>query len=188
MRFLAVLAALLFLASSACIVAAGIEIESIVATGPIAAIVGLLAAIPFAWVRRWPLAAASLTLPLIAVLVFSLIAGNGWGPPQARRPVMVVLLGYELLVAPLWLGGLLRIVRGAEQRPGKLQFPLRGLMIVMLIVAVALGAGRLAMRLSPTLLLAVAVSLFVALACALCWLAFQALFVESPRPKSAPAA
>ncbi|HZN35712.1 MAG TPA: hypothetical protein VFB80_17905 [Pirellulaceae bacterium] len=184
MKVIAVLCGLLFASSSAAIILAAIHIESIVITGPTAGFLGFLLALVAAFRRRRLLTAANLSLPLLGVTVFLLIFCNRWSPRDAQHPVTAILLGYEVLAAPLWLGGLWSIVHGSPAGPRKWQFPIRTLMIVTLVVALALGAARIAMRQSAEVLVAVAAGLLILVLCALVALAVQALNAQSPPLKS----
>ena len=85
-----VLAGLLLWGWSAAIIVAGIDIESIVVTGPIAGTVGLLMAFVFGFLSWRMLSVASLTLPLVSLLVADILFG--WAKPvpvnfsNLRRP------------------------------------------------------------------------------------------------------
>jgi hypothetical protein len=183
LKSLAVIVGLTLAASSAAIIAAAVEIESIVVTGPIAGIVGLLLALVAALLRWRMLTAASLSLPILGVIVFLAIILNSWSPREAQTPVTVMLLAYEVLAAPLWLRGLWRITHDSPPGAAKWQVSLRSLMLLTFVVAVTLGLTRLALTFSTELLVAIAVGVFLTMLLALLWLVVQAALVESPTPK-----
>ncbi|MBC7856967.1 MAG: hypothetical protein IAF94_26355 [Pirellulaceae bacterium] len=136
------IAQLLGIAGSA--IAATVEIESIVATGPIFSIVGLLAAVGCVVSRSPANLFFGLSTPVFSLCIFFWIFTNSWSPQQASVPVSSTILGYELAMVPLGLYALYHTAAPAAkpllQRPW--QFNLRSLFILIFIASLTLGAAR----------------------------------------------
>ena len=117
---------------------AGMEIESIVGSGPMVALVGFAIA---AWAYRTnrPLGLAfGLGAPTLAVLCFCLIFGYELSPNQAAQPIglLIVFAGLALVA----LGTLtIREIRIAERRLRArvpFQFSVRALLVLTFVCAV----------------------------------------------------
>ena len=136
------IAQLLGIAGSA--IAATVDIETIVATGPIFSIVGLLTAVGWVVSRSPSSLLFGLSTPVFSVCIFFWIFTNSWSPTQAFIPVSSTILGYELLMVPLGLYALYYTAAPAakhlSQRPW--QFNLRSLFILIFIASLTLGAAR----------------------------------------------
>ena len=136
------IALLLGIAGSA--IAATVEIETIVATGPIFSVVGLLVAVGCVVSRSPANLFFGLSTPAFSFYIFFWIFTNSWSPQQAAVPVSSTILGYELLMVPLGLYALYYTAAPAakplSQRPW--QFNLRSLFILIFIASLTLGAAR----------------------------------------------
>src|SRR5690349_18566217 len=100
------IAQLLGIAGSA--IAATVEIETIVATGPIFSLVGLAAAVGCVVSRSPANLFFGLSTPAFSLGIFFWIFLKSWSPQQASVPVSSVILCYELFVVPLGLYALYR--------------------------------------------------------------------------------
>jgi len=135
-------AQLLGIAGSA--IAATVDIESIVGTGPIFSLVGLAVAVGCVISKSPANLFFGLSTPAFSLCIFFWIFTKSWSPQQAAVPVSTTILGYELLLVPLGLYALYRTLAPAAKtrsaRPW--QFNLRSLFILMFIAALTLGAAR----------------------------------------------
>jgi hypothetical protein len=142
---------------------AATEIESIVVTGPIFTVLGLVVVLLGAIDGRMMPVWFGLSAGLVSLLIFVLINAKGWGPEPAAFPVTLILLGYELAVIPIGLLALYGIV-SRPLMPSQVprQFNLRSLLGLMLLAGVDLAIVRLAMHQGTTTLAVIAVGLGVA--------------------------
>lgn len=125
------------------VIGALFEIESIVFTGPIFGIGGLLIS---AICYRRNIAQGflfGLFVPTIAVVCFGLIFGLRWSPREAHIPIGLVVCASAVIAMPL---AALAIVEAGRAdlpvRPIKIQFGISVLMGLMLVVAIPLGLLR----------------------------------------------
>jgi len=140
------------------------EIESIVVTGPVFTLLGLVVVTLGAIDGRGTAVLYGLSAGLISLFVFLLINGKGWGPGPAAFPVTLILLGYELAIVPIGLLALHGIISRHPRMPLRpaWQFNLRSLLLIMLLVGVDLAIVRLAMHQGTTTLVVIAVAIGVA--------------------------
>ncbi len=131
---------------SIAVLAATVEIGSIIFSGPILSVTGLVLAV----LRRHDANLArrlfGLSAPLVAILCFLLIFFRSWSPQDAAQPITTLLFFYEVQFLPVGLAGLFRIIATLSQPincPGP-QFSLRSLFSVVLSAAVGLATARLA--------------------------------------------
>ena len=121
-------------------IASVIEIESIMVSGPLVSLVGLLiASVSF---RRNDGVGLmfGLSTPSVAVLCLSIIYGLNWGPGEAAFPISCLLVAFAILSVP---GGMVALWRlrqpaGATRRL-KTQFQISTLMGLTFLVALVLG-------------------------------------------------
>lgn len=150
-----VLCVLQIVGVSGSVVAAAVDIESIIVTGPVFTLLGF--AVAGGWIvsRRLPIAIFGLSPGLVSLLLFLLIYLLRWGPHDAQFPVTLTLLGYELLIVPVGLLALYQMATSDGQvAPPRWQFNLRSLLLLTAAVAILCGAGRLAFEIGgPALLL-----------------------------------
>ncbi len=142
-------------------IAATVEIETIVGTGPIFSLVGVATALGILKSRSPANLLFGLSVPIFSVCIFFLIFTRGWSPQQASVPVSSIILGYEAFAIPLGLWALFRTVRPATaagnsaRRPW--QFNLRSLFFLILISSISLGAARSFMQFGTNLRLSIAI-------------------------------
>ena len=134
------IALLLGIAGSA--IAATMDIESIVATGPIFSIVGLAAAVGCLVSRSPANLFFGLSTPAFSLCIFFWIFLKSWSPQQASVPISSVILCYELFVVPLGLYALYRTLAPQTNSHRNWQFNLRSLFVLILIASLTLGAAR----------------------------------------------
>lgn len=81
------------------------QIETILGSGPVFAISGLILLIVASSRRDIPMAVFAGTAPLFAAFVFVLINIKGWGPSEANKPVQAISFAYTLIALPaaIWL-------------------------------------------------------------------------------------
>ncbi len=138
------------LAAVTMLVAALIEIESIIGTGPALSIVGLLLAVVTWRLNSWEPIAFGVSGPLVCAVGAMLIAVNHWKPSSAERPIPILLAAYMLAATPLAIVSLRAIRRWQvielpEQRR-VWQFSMKSLMIWMTVVCVLTAAGQYVAR------------------------------------------
>lgn len=148
--------------------ASTIQIESIVVSGPLLSLLGLTIAVA-AWALRRSTAAAlfGLSVMILSAGVFGLIVSLPWSPDDAQYPVPLILIGYEYLITPFGAIAVHRLWRNESARADhrRLQFGLRDLLALTLVVAIASGVLRIAMnRHSLTVELAPGVAAAIVLA------------------------
>lgn len=127
------------------IAAAAIDVESIVVTWVLCSAIGLIVAIAGGLYRSYAVPVLGLSVLALSVSIFQLIVRMRWSPREAQVPVTSILLGYEMIVAPLVILVIYLTLRdvNAIERP-KLQFNLRSLMAFTLLVALDLAITRAA--------------------------------------------
>ena len=135
--YIQVLISLQLLSIMASIIAAVVEIETIVWTGPIFSIVGLLIAVP-CYRQHFPTGLYfGLSVPTISILCFSIILGLQWGPSTAAVPISCLLVLFAIVALPLGAFAIRegRLVTIAKRRT-TLQFGIMTLLGLMALVAV----------------------------------------------------
>lgn len=122
------------------------DIRTIVVTGPLFTSLGLVVVLTGAIDRRLSPVLYGLSAGLISLFVFLLINGNGWGPDPAAFPVTLILLGYELAIAPFGLLALYGTIgrHSWTQSRDLWQFNLRTLLVIMLLAGVDMAIVRVA--------------------------------------------
>lgn len=134
---------------SGAVAAAVLKIESILGSGPILGTLGLVLAIAGWWIHRSAaIVLFGLSTCALGIDIFLLIFFLQWSPLDAKRPVPLMLIGYEYLVFPAGLLVVYRLWGGriASTPLTKLQFGLRHLLIVTTVFAAGSAAIRLAMN------------------------------------------
>jgi hypothetical protein len=134
------------LATVGMLIAAFIEIEWIMVTGPLLSVAGLLMA---TFARRLQSAAVlcyGLSGPLVCALCAALIAINRWGPVESWLSIGVIIVAYAVLSAPLAFVSIRQIRRPqAESAIGQhraWQFSLRTMLILVTSVCVSIAVAR----------------------------------------------
>jgi hypothetical protein len=127
------------------VIAAAVQIESIVGTGPAFSVLGLIVAECGRRSRLRSMYWIGLSTLALSLFVFALINIAEWSPAEASVPVPVLLLAYESVVIPLGLRTLWRmfVAAPADARLAR-QFDLKSLLWLFGLLAVALAAGRAA--------------------------------------------
>jgi hypothetical protein len=120
------------------------EIESIVVSGPILSLSGLVSAAWCAARGRTRGLYFSASVPTIAVVCFALINGLGWGPSQAQTPIATLLVVFAAASIPLGVFAL-READGWANVPkrGPVQFRIATLLWLMAAVSLPLALFRL---------------------------------------------
>jgi hypothetical protein len=180
------------------VLAATIEIETIVGTGPALSILGLFVAtnarnrsvgVPAsasglgkqakAWTpaRSRRTAWVGISTLMFSLLVFGVINVAEWGPSTAQHKVSAMALVYEAIVIPAGIAVMwpTRKRRSGEQ-PMAAQFSLRSLLLLVALAGVVLGAARVAYQMSQATLTAIAAGFLVATL-----LALVATYLQSRR-------
>jgi hypothetical protein len=129
------------------VIAAVESIESIVVTGPIFALVGLLLALVTRALQSWAVLAFALSAPLVGALVSFMIALFELGPAEARTPTLVTLTIYLFLVSPAALVTFLRLICWNTIVPSRhssgLRFSVKTLLLLMTGTAIVIAGGKL---------------------------------------------
>ena len=141
-----ILSVIQILGVSIAVLAATVEIESIVFSGPILSLTGLV----LAAVRRRDANMARRLFGLsalpVSVACFLLIVFLKWSPKNAEQPITTILFLYEVQFLPIGLAGLFRIIASLSQPTDYHgpQFSLRSLFFIILSTAMALATARVA--------------------------------------------
>ena len=143
----ALLTSLLLISIGVAVIIAAHDIESIVITGPLFSVIGLVLCIVWFFHRRglWaPLVA--LSLPAVSLAVFFLIYTRRWSPQEAQQPVTAVLLVYQVATVVVGLIGIReQLTLRIDRVRSSVQFSIKALLALTGIVAVTLGAVRMAL-------------------------------------------
>lgn len=138
-RWAVVLWAAQALVTIAAVLAAVVEIESILGTGPVTSLLGLALALVARPLRSWPVFFYGISAPLVWAICALLIAVFDWRPGEAHAPIATILAIYALLAAPLALVALRHILHGrVPPRPIVLRYSLKSLLYVMTALCVLL--------------------------------------------------
>ena len=134
------------LAAITMLIAAGVETESIVATGPTLTVIGLLLGLSTRALQSKSALAFALSGPLVCAFIALLIAVFRWGPRQGHTPTLIVLITYVILIAPLAIISWREIWRWntmAKEGPTHaFQFRLKTLLITMTATCILIAAAK----------------------------------------------
>jgi hypothetical protein len=146
------------------VIAAAVDIESIVVTSIPCSLLGLSVAIAGLWRRNGAVALLGLSTPAVSIAVFVWIVVNAWSPGDAQLPVSAALLGYEVFCMAIGAVGAFHEARGGNLAAGpwRVQFHLRSLLVLMLLVGVDLAVVRVALAQNAGALLGAAIGLGLA--------------------------
>lgn len=141
------------LAAIAMLLATLVNIEFILVTGPILAVLGLLLALASASIQSWSVLTFALSAPFVAAFISLLIAAFHLGPTEARTPAIVVLVTYLVLIGPIAFMSFLRLLRwrtvaNRANRP-VVRFSLKTLLIAMTATCLVIAAGKLLFEVMP---------------------------------------
>ncbi len=129
-------------------IAACVQTESIIATGPAASIFGLGLAVVTRPLRSWAVTLFGISASLMSALCAALIAMFDWGPEVARAPVITILATYTLLVIPLAVKAWRQLWNWqpdeSSQRPLVLRYSLKSMLWATSALCVLLVVVRLA--------------------------------------------
>lgn len=181
----AVLCVLQVLGISGAVIAAAVDIESIVVTGPVFTVLGILVALGSLASRSPYNAVFGLSAGAMSLACLVWIASLSWSPSDAQQPVTTALLCYETLIVPIGLLALRRTVlppvAAAISVARSWQFGIRHLLTTTSLVAVMLAVGRLGYEHGDDVRLGIAVGLAAGSVIGL----GLALFVGSPNRRAA---
>lgn len=148
------------------VIAATADIESIVGTGPAFSALGLVVAERGRRHRLRGMFWTGLSTLILSLFVFGLINVAEWSPDQARIPVAILLMIYQMVVIPAGLITLWKLFdTGPTDRAW--QFDLRSLLGLICLIAVSLAAARVANNQGVTPQTAAAIALATATLCGL---------------------
>jgi hypothetical protein len=127
-------------------IAAVIDVESIIFTGPAFTLVGLAHALVTRSLQSWITLVFALSAPLVCAIIAVLIPIFDWRPNDARLPVITILLVYAIVIAPV-AGRALQIAwqwQANNQARAVLpwQFSLKSILVTMTLFCVLLAAAR----------------------------------------------
>jgi hypothetical protein len=127
----------------AAVIASVIQIESILVSGPLVSLVGLLISLVSFRRNDGVGLLFGLSTPSVAVLCFSIIFGMNWGPKEAAFPISCLLVAFAVLSVPAGVVALRRLRRPAgERRRLKMQFQISTLLGLTFLVALVLGLHK----------------------------------------------
>jgi hypothetical protein len=142
------------LAAIAMLIAVLVDIEYILATGPILAAIGLLLSLATASIQSWSALTFALSGPFVAAFISLLIAVFELGPDEARTPAIVVLITYLALIWPIAFMSCLRIFRWRTIATGPnrpvVRFSMKTLLIVMTATCLLIVACKLLFDVIPS--------------------------------------
>jgi hypothetical protein len=158
-----ILCGLQILGVSGAVIAAAINIESIVVTGPVFSVLGVLVALGSRASRSVFNAIFGLSAIAMSLSCLIWIAALSWSPGDAQKPVTTALICYETLLLPV---GLLALYRTLVPRVAAVtadvrfwQFNIRHLLTTTFVVAVMLAVGKLGFEHGDNVRLGIAVGL-----------------------------
>lgn len=121
--------------------------ESIIFTGPLLSIAGLVLAAIACRLQSVTVLVHGLSAPVVCAFGAMLISANQWGPTPARAPITIILVLYTVLCLPLAALAFIRIrwpiLPAAASGPPWWQFSLRSMLFAMTTVCVSIAVGRL---------------------------------------------
>ncbi|MGD9724582.1 MAG: hypothetical protein AB7O59_04045 [Pirellulales bacterium] len=143
-RFAAAVILLQALIVMGAVIAGGIDIESILFSGPLASIVGLVSAALAYRSGRVIGLYFGLTPPAISLAVCTWISTMRWGPSSAQRPVFTLLLLIALPLLAAAYQAWRELQSAAKSPPQRLrfQFSVATLLVTTTAVAIPFGLGR----------------------------------------------
>jgi ketosteroid isomerase-like protein len=173
----AVLGVIQLLGISGAVIAAAVEVETIVGTGPAFSLLGL--AVCFGWLvsRSYTTIVFGLSATAISVSLLALIAGLRWSPQDASIPVPLILLAYEAMIVPVGLVSLHRtIARGSWKSSRRAwQYNIWSLLAVTAVAGAAAAVVRLAMQFGAPVLVTTAIGVSAATVAAIAVVVYRAL-------------
>lgn len=134
------------LAAACLLIGALIHIESILVTGPILTLVGLMLAIVTRGMHSWIILSFAVSAPLVCAFIATLIAVFDMPPDTARLPVLVLFSVYVLaqaIGAAPTIVQLLRWQQLAGTQPVPFRFSLKTLLIAMTAICLLVVLGRM---------------------------------------------
>jgi hypothetical protein len=138
------------LAAGIMLIAAAIQIFSILGTGPTLSAIGLALAFTTRRVDSWQPVAFGLSAPVVCAFNAAVIGIGKLGPHEAAHPVAIILALYILAAIPLALLALRSIRRWQlTQIPGEptvWQYSMRSMLVWMTAVCMLVGAGQFVVR------------------------------------------
>lgn len=159
----AILCGLQILGVSGAVIAAAIDIESIVVTGPVFSVLGVLVAPGSLASRSAFNAIFGLSAVAMSLSCLIWIASLSWSPDDAQKPVTTVLICYETLILPVGLLALYRTlvprVASVTANARSWQFSIRHLLTTTFVVAVMLAAGKVGFEHGNNVRLGIAIAL-----------------------------
>ena len=142
--FLSTLIAIEVLGIVAGAIAALVEIETIVCSGPMICCAGLLT-LGLCYHRSLQVGFwFGLSLPTISILCFALIFGGSWSPEKAAKPIGSLVALFTCVGVPLGCAAFEEVRQSIlQKRSAKLQFGLTTLLGVMFLSAISFGLVRM---------------------------------------------
>jgi hypothetical protein len=146
------------------VIAAAVEVETIVGTGPAFSLLGLIVCVGWVFSRSIATLVFGLSASAISLFLLALIAGLHWSPSDASIPVPLILLGYEIVAVPIGLASLYRILarRAKKRRDRFWQYNLWLLLAVTTLAAATAAVVRLALQFGTPVLVTAAIGAAVA--------------------------
>jgi hypothetical protein len=134
------------LAALVMLTAAAIDVESILWTGPILSIIGLLHAVVTRPLISWATLFVGLSGPLVCALIAVCIAVFNWSPDEAESPIIAIMSLYLFIFFPvtaITLGpGIKWRLKDAPLAP-VWQFSLKSMLFAMTAICLVIAAARL---------------------------------------------
>lgn len=99
------------------LIASVIDVESIMVTGPVLTVLGLICFGAAAWAGVRAGIVLGVSGPAVAVFCFLLIYSQRWSPADAARPIPLIGAAYSAISVPLFILTLIQSGRRQSQTP-----------------------------------------------------------------------
>lgn len=159
----AVVCMLQMLGISGAVILAAIDIETIIATGPIFGVLGIVVALGSRASRSISNAVFGLSTLAVSIACTVWIIALSLGPTDAQIPVTAALICYELLSLPVGCLALYRTVAppGSLQTGRRWQFSIAQLLATTTLLAIVMGVGKGVIQFGANAQLGIAIALCV---------------------------
>jgi hypothetical protein len=127
------------------LVAAAIEVETIIWSGPILTISGLVNAIIARSSASWTKLFLGLSGPLVCALIAVCIAVFNWNPNDAEKPTIVIMTLYLFVFLPVSVVALrqeFNVHADADGAVPRLQFSMKSLLIAVTAICLVIAVVR----------------------------------------------
>ena len=122
------------------------QLETILGSGLVLTVIGLLLAVVAAPLRSWAVLSFALSAPLICMVGARSIAHFQWNPSEASRPIPIILGVLSILTLPLAVMAHIRILNSHTAHWLRISFPwrysLKSLLIITTVTCLIVAGVR----------------------------------------------